>query len=402
VKLKRILATAIASVLIGSEAFALSNSYGWPAAENAALFNSFKTYMKVVQSELAGEPAYFMAQELLIECEATFKTDPYAWLGQVSRFCNFLENIYGPAMSHPRSISADRYARIRKAILMLRDYPMHEMSVDDEIDYPTAQATAFNKMNTQWLNLKRDEFFQFLDSPRPTGNELQIVKLYSSGVVFRTKNGCIGIDMAYEEAFGNKIGVDKLADQLDALFVTHPHGDHYDATLVKSMLNKKKPVVMPSNLVSTSTGYEVIWSSSKTTHAKIGGVASAAAIMSGQGDTPCLLYHIEMDGWRFIHVGDNSHHENEPGLKDWDMADVVMSPVFQGLTTLFTNIDGASNPDDAQQFYLNIHENEFHHIVDRRVSYKYMFSNAASLGNTFTTYPCVLLLDCGEHITLTK
>jgi len=402
VRLKRLIIVALASVLAWTEASALTSTYGWPAAENDALFNSFKNYMKTLQVDIVGEPLYYMMQELLIECEATYKNgEPYAWVGQVSRFCNLVENMYGPAMGHPRVGTADKYAKIRKDILMLRDYPMHEMSVDDELSFPDAQKTAFNKFNSQWLNKKREEFFQRLASPRPTGDELQVMKVYSSGVVFRTKNKCIGMDIAYNEAFGTTAGIDKLSDALDALYVTHAHGDHFDETLIRSMINKGKPVVMTKNIVKMESPYAVVWEDSHLTKESINGAITVAS-MGAQTPTPCLCYLVEIDGWRFIHVGDNSVHDVEKELAKFDQADVVVSPIFQGLTTLFTNIRGANNPDNAQQFYLNIHENEFHHTINGRVSYKWMYSNSGSLGSTSAMYPCTLLLDNGENITLYK
>lgn len=399
--IKRTLLAAVASVLVGTEA--LAGTYGWDASDNSTLFTSFKNYMKTMQTELVGEPLYFMAQQLLVDCEASFSSSPYAWLGLVHRFCNMAESIYGPAASHPRALDNDKYARIRKALLHLRDYPMHEVSLTTDAVYPPAeQRTAFNYANQQWLNEKRKHFLAFLASPRPTGKELQINKLYSSGVVFRTKNACIGIDICYNEAFGTTEGVSELASALDVLYVTHAHGDHYDNSLVTAMLNLGKPVVMPKNIFGTNKGTEVIWSTTQATKTLLGGVANTAAVMSAQGEEPCLLYHIDIDGWRIIHVGDNSHHENEPQLANYAMADVVVAPIFQGLTTLFWQISGASNPDNAQQFYLSIHENEFHHTIGGRVSYKYLYSDAGALGSTSNKYPCTLLMDNGEHIVLVK
>ena len=84
------------------------------------------------------------------------------------------------------------------------------------------------------------------------------------------------------------------------------------------------------------------------------------------------------------------------------MADFVMSPVFQGLVTLFKSTYGGLNPDGIEQYYINIHENEYLHTVDGRIAFDYMYKDANSLGNTVNRYPNCLILDCGEHIVMSK
>ena len=388
---------------------AQDNLYGWDAATNAALFENLLSYLKSMQTDLVGEPLYYATQDLVASLQAAYKTAPYAWMNQVHNFCNKAEAMYPPAMTHPGVIrgAEDRYEKIRLCITKLRDYPMHEVSLNsDKIAPASGQADAFHAANKQWLQHKRKEFFQFLRSPRPAGDELQIVKLYSSGVVFRTKDACIGIDICYGEGLYDGEYKEELADNLDVLYVTHAHGDHYDLELIRMMLQKGKPVVGPYTMARHFTavgGPQNFWSESHLDPELVGGVASTQAYMSAQGTEPCMLYLIQIGQWRVAHIGDNSNHANEALIYPLNkMADVVVGPVFQGVVNLLGNTKDAPNPDNTEQFYLNIHENEWHHTIDHRVSYQFFYSNSGALNSRSFSYPCCLILDNGEHITLTK
>ena len=400
-KFRKLLLVLCASVLLGTEARA---GYGFEAVSNTDMYRSTLTYMKNLQTDYFGEPAYYMIQGLMMEIEASFLTDPYAWIGQVHRFCNMMENIYPPSLGSPMANSEERYDKLRRSILLLRDYPMHEASISGD-NPPANQVAAFSKANAQWLQFKRNEFFQFLSSPRPSGNEIQVAKIYSSGVVLRTKDACIGIDICYEEGFYNGDRREELADHLDALYVTHAHGDHYDVPLLQMMLQKGKSVVAPHTMgkhfIGSYPDKLFLWSEDQATAVNVQGKAQTKAFMSAQGDEPCLLYHILLGDWRIIHVGDNSHHENETPYSKEQLADFVFAPVFQGLTSLFKNTRGAPNPDNAEQVYINIHENEWHHVVASRVPYKYLFNDPGALGGS-GVYPSYALLDNGEHITFYK
>ena len=401
------LAVAVVFVLSSGTAKA---QYIWVAASNENLYSDMLSCLRVFQNDLVGEPAYYMAQNLAVELEAAHKTDPYIWMTQVHNFCNKLEAMYPPTLSHPKvsKVQEDRYDILRRDISLLRDYPMHEVTLSYETPPPASgQIEAFTAANKQWLQNKREEFFRFLRGPRPTGNELQVAKLYSSGVVLRTKDACIGIDICYGEGLYDDLCKEELADMLDVLYVTHAHGDHYDLELFRMMMAKGKSVVGPFTMeerhFSKDVGDKHFWSVSQLEPQLIGGVATTQAYMSGQGDEPCLLYLIQIGDWRIVHVGDNSHHENEELIYPlFPMADVIFAPVFQGVVYLFSSTLAAPNPDNIEQVYVNIHENEWHHEIHGRMSYNYLYNHAGALNNGGRPYPCVAIVDNGEHITLYK
>ena len=80
----------------------------------------------------------------------------------------------------------------------------------------------------------------------------------------------------------------------------------------------------------------------------------------------------------------------------------MISPVFQGNVAFFTHTMAAPNPLNIDQIYVNIHENEWHHTVDHRVPFSFMYNNTGALGNSSFSYPLYIATDCGESFTLYK
>lgn len=157
----------------------------WTYTDNETLYERMLSYLHETQQVFMGEPYYFMVQQFIVEVKAAHLNDRYAWLGQTHRFCNQIEAIYPPAVEHVSVMAEDRYERLRRSIVKLRDYPMHEMSItsadDDNVVPPADQVTAFHAANRQWLLQKRDAFLNYLTSePRPKDGSVQVLKLYSS------------------------------------------------------------------------------------------------------------------------------------------------------------------------------------------------------------------------------
>jgi len=309
-------------------------------------------------------------------------------------------------MEHSSVLAEDRYQRLRRTIVMLRDYPAHEHSITSSEDAggapaPAAQVTAFNNANYQWLALKRDGLLEFLQSPRPTDGSIQIAKLYSSGFVFRTANVCIGLDINYEEGMYKPDRRSELANHLDAVFITHAHGDHYDIPLMTELLKSGRPVVMSQDIPKDAPSeHKIIWTQDVTSPVQIIPRVSAQAGMAAQGNVPCLLYLIDVDGWRIAAPGDNSLKDLEAFYHGRPVPDIVVAPIFEGISVLTNHLHQGTNDEGITPVYLTAHENEWHHSINGRVSYKYLYDNMyASLKDDamFT-----IVMENGDNLTLKK
>jgi L-ascorbate metabolism protein UlaG (beta-lactamase superfamily) len=65
---------------------------------------------------------------------------------------------------------------------------------------------------------------------------LVVWHLYNMGYVFKTPQGCFGIDLSFR-------GAEQLAESLDFVLVTHEHQDHRHDALLEAMTSRGKPVV---------------------------------------------------------------------------------------------------------------------------------------------------------------
>lgn len=204
---------------------------------------------------------------------------------------------------------------------------------------------------------------------KPQPGVLQVAKLYNCGFIFRTSQTCLAVDLCIKDAFYNDGDPEWFAEHIDALLTTHAHGDHFDVTLLLRMSELEKPMIIPGKLpgmtgVRFKQNCKILDKDMDGKLQLLPGVSIEAA-MGYQGNEPCLLYHINMDGWKIGTVGDNSLHEYETFYETRPRLDVIIAPVFQGMSQLFSHT--AKAPGNSPILYLSAHENEFHHPTNNRI-----------------------------------
>jgi hypothetical protein len=131
------------------------------------------------------------------------------------------------------------------------------------------------------------------------GSDLVLYKLYNEGVVIQATDLCVGIDIVLEP---RSTGVaDGLADTLDALLVTHEHGDHYQpwSRLNNELSRNGRPIILPTNDLSVPLGGVIA-------SGEIGRLRWVAFRGEHYDHVFSSFYYLEIDGWRIIHSGDNT------------------------------------------------------------------------------------------------
>jgi len=133
-------------------------------------------------------------------------------------------------------------------------------------------------------------------------------QIYNHGFVVKTPSMVFGFDLAPAIVSYNKFN--KLANLLDAAFISHKHGDHYSLDLIRKMNGLGKPVVMPSEgTLPRCIGMDA------GENKQISGLSVTAH--DGLHSVPVRQFEIVTpEGIRILHTGDNQTSETIPEIAD--------------------------------------------------------------------------------------
>lgn len=153
----------------------------------------------------------------------------------------------------------------------------------------------FAPLRRCWLQADTETIRQLGTAPRP--GVLTIHKLYNEGVILRTPEVCLGIDLYLNPAVTGA-QVQELASRLDGLLVTHDHSDHNTSALETCLRQLHKPInhamlgsnQPPGARIETGTVRGASWTSFGGQH--------RSKVFSG-------FYVVKIGSWRILHSGDN-------------------------------------------------------------------------------------------------
>jgi len=228
----------------------------------------------------------------------------------------------------------------------------------------------------------------------------RIWKLYNHGFFVRTPTVSFTFDIVPGTAtpgfaVDTKV-LDRLADQSDATFISHLHGDHASQTVAKLFLARNKPVVAVEGLWAKDAEL----SSSLTYLKRSTTVVHEVSIQNGrrmlkvvaypghQGESVLVTVHLVKtpDGFTVVHTGDQSGDENVMNDFDWiaqigahHHVDVLMPNCW---TTNIQRLARGVNP----KLIITGHENEMGHTVDHREDYTQTYNHLFR-----TQYPFVVM-----------
>jgi len=162
-----------------------------------------------------------------------------------------------------------------------------------------------------WLQADTEVIRQLSTAPRP--GVLTVYKLYNEGLILRTPEVCLGIDLYLNRAV-TKAQVQELASRLDGLLITHDHTDHRTPALEACLRQLNKPInhaMLGSNQppgvrIESGTVRGASWTSYGGQH--------RSKVFSG-------FYVLKIGSWRILHSGDNIVW-NETFLRSADARDI--------------------------------------------------------------------------------
>ncbi len=368
----------------------------WVAKSNAELREAMLAKADSFREQMAGEEIYNALSDFICEVKALSAGEPYAWMIQTHRFVTAQLRRYPACLDIPFN-SKEKNSIIRRNLLCLRDFPMHE---DNSSSVPAAQSAAFIQAYEYYLGQARADFLQWLKSPAPTSEgELQMFKVYNMGFAFRTSEHLALIDIHWD---GTDEEAAFIASKADILFLTHNHGDHYSQPLINAMAKEGKILVMPLDKAPSYTD-----SSKKFVRASdfdpvdLGGI-SVQGFLGYQNGVDNLLYAIEMDGWRIAHGGDNQSADAEAKFKNIEGFDIATIAIFARPQSIMGCIMQSQNQSNRDFVFLSAHENEKGHEVASRVGFDQAYEESSKFGSSSFDYPAILILDNGEKVTFTK
>jgi len=378
-------------------------STDWAIVTNEELRESFLNFTKTFRDQMKGELIYGELDNLIREVKAISEAEPFAWLNQANDFITAQLRRYPPTMSLPSS--TEKNYIIRKNLLLMRDYPLHLNNSSSATPAPVSgQSAAYNNMVEHYLSGVRAEFMAWLDKPAPTEDGvLEIFKVYNCGYCLRTSKHTVLIDIRWDGT--DKTEIEKIASKADIIFLTHNHSDHYSDSILKAMASAGKYIILPHDRVPSysASGKYFVQIETYSEPLDCGGVKSQG-FLGEQNGTPCFVYAIEFDGWRFAHGGDNQVPAMEEKLSHLEPFDVVTIAIFSRPQSIMGYTMQANENADSKRdlIFLSSHENEKSHDVAGRKGYNYAFFESTKFASSTFNYPSLVIWDNGEHITLKK
>ena len=337
------------------------------------------------------------------------------------------------------SEGADFDDKNREHGLRIIYYPLHLDNYDRERS-SAEDKKAFNEVVHEYCVSARERVFSEVAAATIPEGSLRLWRIYNMGYIIKGPKHTVAIDItARPELYtiGDKYLIKdtntviwcksdwkRLADLADMIFVTHPHGDHYNRDGIEAFIAAKKPVVVPCDLVAYATnrpakkgpdGKYVVEKEILTTapccvkltedHLEpvdVGGV-KVRNFRGNQGENvPCNVYLVDIDGVLVADNGDNYDMAKERMLSKCPPADVIIASTWNNVQGMVKCCAAAPGFDRTKSVLLPSHENELGHSVDHRESYREMYTSKDRLGNREFPWPRVHPLGYGESFLFKK
>ena len=384
-------------------------AFDWEAKPNDVLFNNMLRYASMMADSTSGTALQPVLKKFLKKQKKQFKKHPYAWMEDTYACVCDLQALLPPVYD-----DGSREARLRRMILRLCDFPIHQHDKYDKRPKhpaghwtpPEEQTKAYQDFRWAYMDDACNKAVAWLHRKAPKAGELAVFKAYNMGVLVRTDKHCIAFDMAYRltDEFINEV-----VEYADILFMSHRDGDHRNAKLMEKMLTAGKTVFLAYDVMpdQASPNKRVVWENVLDRPIEIAGiqirlVAGFQGKRGTPGGTPNNIYHITLDGWSVTHNGDNNDLEAYRYLSGLPLPDLAVTNCWNKLQYYMSALKQCKEYGKKKITFISAHENETGHNVQQRESWWETFTRKDRYGNPDYAYPPVMFLNQGESIVLTR
>lgn len=340
------------------------------------------------RSEDTGSKPSFVSSPRRLLTAPELLDAPDEWVDRSLQWVNYILENYPPGLpEHP----------VRRAALIRLDDILHIESAPRK---PLVQS---------YYRMRLEHAVTEIEQTRVTRG-IRVWKLYNHGFFIRTPSVSFTFDVvpgtrAPGFSLPNDL-LERLAEQSDATFISHLHGDHASPAVARMFLERKKPVIAPEGLWSDVPDLAARLTYPRRSVELVheipiqGGarVLKVIAYPGHQGQTVLVNVHLVTtpEGLTVLQTGDQSGDEGPGSDFDWlqqigrkHHVDVLLPNCWaNGLPRIVRGV----NP----KLVITGHENEMGHTVDHREDYTQTYTHLFGVPYPF------LLMTWGEGYSYQK
>lgn len=231
---------------------------------------------------------------------------------------------------------------------------------------------------------KTEKLINGISQPPESG--VDIWKFYNCGVVFKSKDACVAIDLRSQYGIPfSESEIASLVEKIDILLISHPHGDHFDLALLEAFLKAGKKVYAPvpesvsKDLAGKYPNFVKLYKAGDSLSLEIGGakiLAYGGAHLQWSAKEfpqplPNNLYLVEIGGVKIVHTGDNGDVKVLEKIGNENKVDIFMPAIWAKMITGITLVKAPR--------IIPIHEQELGHGARERVPYRWIFQQISDM-----------------------
>lgn len=112
----------------------------------------------------------------------------------------------------------------------------------------------------EFLAKRMNHVLEDLDKPLKGKKSLRIYKLYNCGIIFRTRDLTVAVDINGRDGvlIPDEI-MEKIVDHVDILFLTHNHGDHFDHHVRDFCHKRQIPIYATDEIFQNDIQVKHVW-----------------------------------------------------------------------------------------------------------------------------------------------